>query len=346
MNPLAYAPLAFSLAIAASAQTTPAAKETPTDETFGAESNPTGDPIGGGAGYRDIRATGDVRVGTKQELLAALGRAQRGQTILVDGSAEIDLTGERSIAIPGGVLLASNRGRDGSPGGLLFTTEDKAVPAGKAERFALFVTGGPEVRVTGLRLRGPDDQRRGRYEFLNSDGVQAEHDGLEVDNCELWGWSHGGVYLRRGTGARVHHCSIHHCQRAGLGYGVVLDVAEVRIEANVFDWCRHAIAATGRPDSGYEACYNLVLENANGHSFDVHGGRDRKDGTHIAADAVKIHHNTFRATHVYAVVIRGMPRERAEVHHNWFPHSDTVRAVRQTNQRGNLRVYRNLLGDK
>lgn len=334
-----FVPVSLLLAAAALAQVTP-------PETFGAESNPTGDPLGGGEGYRDVVTTGDLVATSKAELLAALRRARRGQTVFVDGDAEIDLTGERSIVIPGGVTLASDRGRGGAAGALLFTTEDKPTPPGAAERFELFATGGAGVRVTGLRLRGPDDGRRRRYEFLNSDGVLATHDALRVDNCEIAGWSHGGVYLRRGANHRVHHCSIHHCQRQGLGYGVVLDVAEVRIEANVFDWCRHAIAATGRPGSGYEACYNLVLENANGHSFDMHGGADRKDGTDVAGDWLKIHHNTFRASHVYAVVIRGVPREFAEVHHNWFPAGGTVRAVSQKNGRGNLRIRRNLFGAK
>ncbi|MCK5944598.1 MAG: right-handed parallel beta-helix repeat-containing protein [Planctomycetes bacterium] len=314
-------------------------------ETFGAAAKPDGDPLGGGPGYRDIRTAGDHRVTDKDSLLRALRAAKPGDVVFVDGAASIDLTGEQRLAIPAGVTLASDRGRDGSPGALLFSTEDRPTPT-KPERFALFVTGGAGVRVTGIRLRGPDEAQRERYEHLNSDGVQADHGDLEVDNCELWGWSHGGVWLRRGRGHRVHHCSIHHCQRKGLGYGVVLDVAEARICGNVFDWCRHAIAATGRPGSGYEACHNHVLGHANGHSFDMHGGRDRKDGTDVAGDWLKIHHNTFGAAHVYAVVIRGVPRERAEVHHNWFTASDTVRAVRQLNKRGNLHVGANLFGER
>ena len=125
----------------------------------------------------------------------------------------------------------------------------------------------------------------------------------------------------------------------------MLDISEALIEANVFDWCRHAIAATGRPGSGYEARYNLVLEHANGHSFDMHGGRDRKDGTNVAGDWIKIHHNTFRAAGVYAIVIRGKPRQGAAIHHNWFP-GGSARVVRQLNAKGNVRNYRNLVGTK
>ena len=50
---------------------------------------------------------------------------------------------------------------------------------------------------------------------------------------------------------------------------------------------------------------NIDGEHANGHSFDMHGGRDRRDGTDVAGDWLAVHHNTFRAAHVHAVVIRG-----------------------------------------
>jgi hypothetical protein len=320
-----------------------AAAETP--ETFGCESNPTGNPVGGGKGYQRIVTKGDFHVSTADELLAALKQAVSGQVVYLADHAEINLTGRRAIVIPGGVTLASGRERGESKGGLIFTTEDKPTP-GERERFHLLETGGPNVRVTGLRLRGPDEKRRGRYEFLNSDGIQSEHTGLEVDNCEIWGWSHGGVCLVTGGRAHVRHNHIHHCQRTGLGYGVVLDQSEALIEANLFDWCRHAIAGTGRPGTSYEARYNLVLPNANGHSFDMHGGADRRDGTQIAGDWMKIHHNTFKATRVPAFVLRGVPRQTAEVYHNWFLHADQAAAVRQHNARGNLKLFRNAYGSE
>ena len=88
----------------------------------------------------------------------------------------------------------------------------------------------------------------------------------------------------RASKAYIHHNNIHHCQRSGLGYGVALDEADAIIEANLFDWCRHAIAGTGSPGTSYEARYNIHLENASSHCFDMHGGGDRGDGTNIAGD--------------------------------------------------------------
>jgi len=316
------------------------------NETFGCEANPTGDPIGGGSGYRRIVAPPASQIQTAEQLLAALAKAKAGDVVYVADEAEIDLSGKQNIIIPGGVTLASGRGRSGSEGALLVSRELKTCP--------LFLVGGPKVRVTGLRLREPDPDRRtdqmrrlhreGKYYSIpNSRAIQSSHPDLEVDNCDLSGWSHAAVFLRKGaSGAHVHHCYLHHNQRSGLGYGVCLDESSALIEANRFDWCRHHIAATGRPGTGYEARYNLVLEHANGHSFDMHGGRDRKDGTDVAGDSMNVHHNTFRATSVAAVVIRGRPTRRADVHHNWFYHPTSEKAVRQTNAKGNVRVYQNV----
>jgi hypothetical protein len=327
-------------------------------ESFGAEANPTGDAIGGGEAYRRQVDRLDFRVRTADELAAALAKAAAGQVVYVDDQAKIDLTaavraGKTPLLLPGGVTLASGRGRKGSAGALVFSDELGTAP--------LFRTAGEGVRVTGVRIRGPDPEIRAKelarrmregghelyYAFPVSDGIRCSHAKLEVENCELSGWSHAAVHLRKGAaGAHVHHNHIHHCRRYGLGYGVCLDRADALIEANLFDDCRHHIAGTGRPGTSYEARYNLVGPNANGHSFDMHGGRDRKDGTDVAGAWIRIHHNTFRATHVPAVVIRGRPEKLAEIHHNWFLHAAEAAAVRQTNARGNVKSYRNALGPK
>jgi hypothetical protein len=186
-------------------------------------------------------------------------------------------------------------------------------------------------------------QKAGRYYSLpNSEGLKCEHPRLEVDNCELSGWSHAAVFLSKGANqTHVHHSYIHHNQRSGLGYGVCLDQSRALVEANRFDFNRHDIAGTGRPETGYEARYNLVGPNAYSHNFDMHGGADRKDGTDVAGDLIQIHHNTFQAANVTSVLIRGRPREQADVHHNVFPQPSADKAVRQTHARGNLTVHDN-----
>jgi len=241
-----------------------------TDCCYGAEINLSGEPLGGGPGYSRILgpADADILVSSAAELLAALPAATAGQVIYLEDAAEIDLSGHAAIDLPGGVTLASGRGRGGAEGGLI-TCDTFAYP--------LFVTRGDGVRLTGLRLRGPNpDIGDHDYDLVaHSGAISSRFGGFEVDNCELWAWGTSAISLGQGAGdARVHHNSIHHTRRAGLGYGVVLDRASAVIEGNVFDACRHHIAATGRPGTSYEARYNLVLEHANGHGFDMHGAPD------------------------------------------------------------------------
>jgi len=300
------------------------------EETFGCEANPTGDPIGGGSGYRDVLATGDFVVETKPELLGALKQAKAGQVVFVPDGVEIDLTGQRNIAIPGGVTLAGTRGRDGSPGARLFSSRKAS--------FTLMRTAGYDVRITGLRFEGPygGTDRVG----FSSRFCSLGHSGAEVDNCEIYHFNVVGLGVAStAIHVRIHHNHIHHCTRGGLGYGVSTSSSDVRIIANRFDNCRHHIASSGSPGSGYEAAWNFVGPDAISHHFDMHGGRDRGDGTDVAGDWMHVHHNTFQGRQRH-VVIRGVPCQGAEVHHNWFAGPAAKKVV----SGGNTRVYRNVYG--
>lgn len=307
-------------------------------QTYGAQPDERG-PIGGGAGYHDIRDDGDFVVSTVDELLEALEKAAPGQVIFIPGRVRIDCT-ERvyidklKFTVPAGVTLASDRGRGNSNGGMVFSDAYDTRP--------LFEVVGDEVRFTGLRVRGPNPKRclehhrrcfsegRGHeyyYKFPVSDGILTNANRLRVDNCELSACSHAAISLRGGQGHHVHHNYIHHNQYNGLGYGVSHDIATSLIEQNLFNFNRHSIAGTGRPDSGYEARHNVELGTSLSHCFDMHGGRDRKDGTNVAGKAVSIHHNLFRPNKP-AVVIRGEPESGVQVHHNWFRQAAPEKAVR------------------
>ena len=297
---------------------------------FGCEANPTGDPVGGGAGYRDIKTGGDFTVRTAEELLAAFKKAKAGQVIFIPDGVEMDMTGKQGLDIPPGVTLAGTRGLKGSQGARLFTTLKTTSP--------LMRTTGDDTRITGLRFEGPYAGRE-RIPFF-AQGLSVAHDGCEVDNCEIYNWNCVGIGVGGGGTVRVHHNYIHHCQLSGYGYGVATGRANTFIIANKFDWCRHHIASSGSPGDCYEAAWNLVLPNANGHNFDMHGGRDRGDATDIAGDWMEIHHNTFQGTSIKAVGIRGVPSQGANIHHNWFakPAKETVFTG------GNTRIYRNVYG--
>lgn len=303
-------------------------------------------PIGGGAGYRDLMAAPDQPIRTLDELIAALSDAKSGDVLFLAGDARIDCTELVAIEklvleVPEGVTLASNRGEGESEGALILSDWFATRP--------LFRVMGPNVRFTGLRVAGPNpkrclehhrrsfsveghdrENRLGHeyyYKFPISDGIVTEHANLTVDNCEIGGWSHAGIYLIKGDGHHIHHNFIHHNQYNGLGYGISHDRAFSKIERNCFDSNRHSIAGTGNQGSGYEAWHNVELGISLSHCFDMHGGRDRRDGTDIAGTAMQVRHNTF-GTPEAALVVRGTPDEGTTIGNNWFYHDALEDAVR------------------
>lgn len=323
-------------------------------DKFGSDLNPTGDHVGGGQGYSRIVniSTAKYFVNDKNELLSALSAALSGDVIYVNDSAEINLTFERDLLIPSNVTLASGRGRANSKGALLFSknfTREKKI-------YQLFVTGGIGVRITGIRIQGPDNEtRNSAYEFPNSQGIYSVHD-VEVDNSELSGWSHCAVclYESQSNIPRIHHNYIHHNQRAGLGYGIVHGSGgNSIIEANIFDWNRHSIAGDGSINSSYTARYNLVLQNGTSHGFDMHGGTDRNDTTNIAGETINIYMNTFyevsdenypnlsNHSSYPAIMIRGIPTNNSMIHNNYLYYNSQDDAILQIHAFGNLSIFDN-----
>ena len=322
---------------------------------YGAKPDKNG-PIGGQKGYSKIITKGDFTVDSLESLLDALSKVKSGQTIFIPSDAIIDMTTaiyieKLALNIPGGVTLASDRGHNGSEGGML-TSDALDTPV-------MISIGGPGVRITGLRLQGPNPKRyldhhkrafgpggeghKYYYKFPTSRGIITKHGDLEVDNCEISAFSGAGISLSEGTGHHIHHNFIHKCQYNGLGYGVSHDRSLSLIEYNLLNENRHSLAGTGRPGSGYIARNNVELGISLSHCFDMHGGRDRKDGTDIAGTTMEIYNNTFLAPQ-RAVVIRGVPEEKCDVHNNWFvKHQDVKQAVRAEEK---TIVHNNLYGEK
>jgi len=375
------------------------------DKSYGALSNSTMRPLGGGQGYRNIvpvprppvvalsagevvRPPGVV-VRTADELRAALVTAARSpQTVYVADNAEIDLSycakkptppgcgdtragttdcNDFSLQIPPNTTLASGRGRIGSLGARLFSRTFIKCP--------MLEVRGPGVRITGLRIHGPDSS------IKNNDRIHCEAEAsaiavrvrgdaplrlaTEIDNNELSSWPYSPVVITKAMGVSVHHNVIQFNRRQekdgicdrdyGLGYGVQVRTGSAIIEANVFDHNRHDIASTGEPGASYTATYNLVLTGAVDHSFDVHGGVDREtpkgkgecrppffikgDCTNIAGSAFVIHHNTFLASSEPAVTIRGIPMLGAWIYKNETHHRSD--AFLQINSSGNFFVSDN-----
>ncbi|WP_339922270.1 hypothetical protein [uncultured Cyclobacterium sp.] len=315
------------------------------NELYGAKPNDLG-PIGGGEGYKMPIVKGDYEVTNLDELLDALSKVKSGEIVFIPDEIRIDLTTRVFIEglvleIPEGVTLAGNRGYRGSKGGMLLSNA--------LETRIMIRANGPNVRLTGLQIQGPNPDRHlehhkrsfgpeglGReyyYKFPVSRGITTEYPGLKVDNCEISAFSGSGVYLKKGTGHHIHHNFIHRCQYNGLGYGVSHAKASSLIEYNLFNENRHSIAGTGVSGCGYTARHNIELGISLSHCFDMHGGRDRKDNTDIAGTTMEIYNNTFYAPE-RAVVIRGVPEDKCDIHHNWFAkHKDGDQAVRGISDR-------------
>jgi hypothetical protein len=330
-------------------------------ETYGAEPNPTGNPIGGGAGYSGIISETDTRVNyiisTRDELLTALKEAKYGETVFVERDAVIDMTGTQSVTIPAGVTLAGDRGLDGSSGALIKRTRNLN---GNYEE-PMFIAGGDNIRISGLRLEGemyPQDygnkegETSQRYYLV---GIYAENKtGFEVDNCELYGWAWSGISLRQNSIAPIpyiHHNYIHHNQARGEGYGINLYGGNALIEANLFDYNRHDVTGAGMSGEQYEARYNKILGNGNpigASHFDVH--QDEETGTGYAGNMYRIHHNTIEPSVPLAVGIRAIPQTGVYIDHNIFKGAitDSLQGlpIFQSGGRGKMFVTNNYWNQK
>ena len=211
------------------------------DPNYGAESNPTGDAIGGGFCYSDVIEQGDYLVYTATDFLEALDLAVAGETILVAEGAEIDLSGIVNLKINKGITLAGNRGQCLTRGPLIFNNE---MPQGEVWFWV-----GQDVRITGLRFSGPDDP----FDEINYDLRPAKSSicfavgeaNVEIDNCEISKFSRGGIEVYPdGKNVYIHHNFLHDIH----AYPVITvnrSSLPVLIEANLIYWVWHATAGSG-----------------------------------------------------------------------------------------------------
>lgn len=322
---------------------------------YGAKADMLG-PLGGGAGYKENFTGGDFEPEDVDDLIEALAKARSGDVVFLAGDLIFDLTtyiyiDQFVLEIPEGVTLAGDRGYKGSQGARI---ESDALKTPVMIRAI-----GPGVRITGLRIQGPNGKRymehhrksfqsggpghKYYYQFPVSNGIQTDFDRLTVDNCDISAFSQAAVSLRAGEDHHIHHNFIHHCQYNGLGYGVSTNKSTVVIEYNLFDFNRHSIAGTGVAGGSYIARHNVELGTSLSHCFDMHGGKDRKDGTIIAGTQIEIYNNTFLSPE-FAVGIRGEPENECKIFQNWFArHGHRDKAVRPYPYE-KREVYDNLYG--
>lgn len=282
-------------------------------------------------------------------------------TVIVQNHVDMDLTSWNGFAlhdipIASGVILRGGR-TSNVPGPRLFTAQYRTI---------LFNIQGDGVRITGMRIQGPEmgvgdgDSNLARGIFIPTSTQK-----VEIDHNELSGFSKAAIQIDNGNregfatpgNIHIHNNYIHHNQHVGgQGYGVAVgDGAYVTIQRNVFDWNRHAIAGDGSNGSGYVANENLILPNGglhrwipfpgfwtHTHQFDMHGQENCGVGDIFsdaifncgtAGESVYIRRNTFLYTEDEAIKLRGTPQLHPYgmfVEGNVFAHEDPDDAISQT----------------
>ena len=289
--------------------------------------------------------SGFVRVPQEKDLARAVNEGGPGTVIEMDPDLSIDLTAALPLSVPEGVTIRGDR-RSTRLG-----PELRVAPGFKGTMFDIHSN---DVRITGLRLRGPS--RDSRKDQPGSSAIVAQDTAIRtiIDHNDLSDWTSAAVSVRTDDGStscrdhrdpralphnvRIARNFIHHNRMQNLGYGVVSSSAFPLIEGNTFYENRHAIAANGNALTKYRAWYNLVLSAAPlqdrtmwfddyTHDFDVHGTgtltfagiKDISGGFGgIGGQYFEIAGNTFLGTQRghQNFDLRGDPCYLVEVHHN------------------------------
>lgn len=203
-------------------------------------------------------------------------------TIQLDDKARINLSREYKIPIPGGVRLKS--GRTGLNPGALIYSNSLRYPNESRER-PLFVIREHDVRIEGLRLRGPSGSSKRRDKYLHAIKIEGALD-IHIEGNEIYNFTGAGVHMSCYYPSRSNPCGkdirvdrlrpgrirpetahrirvtrnyIHHNASQGRGYGVQIHQgAYALIDKNTFGANRHHVASGGEPYTGYIATLNFV----------------------------------------------------------------------------------------
>lgn len=307
--------------------------------------------VAGGVGHEaDITlADADVVVADRDSLIDALDSS--AAVIGIEGPTRIDLSG-RDYAISDQTIV-SDRGVEGSPGALLYTTdhgdESPAWDGGSNERGLLTVRG--DARISGIRLRGPyhdhydnsdypgyiplDDgntyeEREAKRAERYARGIQIQSDTVEIDNCELYGWPNQAINvgsIEIAASPYIHHIYGHDCMMAGEGYVIDIIKGHPTIETSYFNATRHSINGFGFPECGYTLEDCVFGPSMLSHAVDMHCLAENDFGDDLTAGGrVEVRQCTFAFTHTIdeentqAITFRGYPDDKYLTENNWFFH--------------------------
>jgi len=310
----------------------------------------------------------DFAIKTEKDLVEAIKLARSGQIIYFPSDVKLNMTGYSNLNLKDGVNLVGDK--DNGNGPLIYVEKGQSEP--------LFIITGNNVSIKGIRFYGPDayektakpeqfskekealfvarskktgtslDDYRKMYAAKPMSCFFAQNKNskivFEVNNCEFKGWSHSGILVGKNAKGYICFNYIHGNKHYGLGYGICFTYGEGIIQGNYFNDNRHSIAGTGVKGSGYEASYNIVGPLGVAQAFDMHGGKDRGDGTNIAGSYISIHNNEFQIEN-NAIVIRGIPQDSAKIYRNVFKTTlkdPEAHFVQQWYSKGKILVFDNL----
>jgi hypothetical protein len=274
----------------------------------------------------------EVIVSNLAELEEEIARAHPGDIIKIDQNAVFDMTHEPTLIINKKITLRAYP---------KFNEDKKPLFLHKGKPLPLISINSPGVVLEGLRFEGVEtDSKKEEIIELNKQGIKGVYNfpvtraidvsasDVKIKYCVLSGFSHAAVFATDAKDLVVVRSYIHHNQRWGLGYGVALNKKSTAIiQHNTFDFNRHSIAGTGHSGQGYEASYNLFKKNHNDTPLDMHGGKDRKDGTNVAGYYVSIHHNVIETTAVKAFIHRGIPELSVMISENKMSYKNAEDAI-------------------
>ena len=284
--------------------------------------------------------------GGEQAALFAQGASTPNAVVSIRGDVNLDMSWGRPIVVAPGVLIFGQRDAGHPSGPRLFTTtfQRQLLSVGVDESGLT----SDNVRITGIRFDGgessdPCDEAGLTNDSDAIDVFSSQH--VEIDHNEFYRWNGSAVNVND-AGNRinrdnsdtvwVHDNWIHDNQHPtycgldptatghGGGYGVSVNVGGFpKIEHNVFDSNRHAIAANGHAGDGYTLIGNLFLNpgiddvklgvtNFN-HQIDVHGKDTCPDINHEsyncgdAGEYFYVASNTVVGAGAAAIQLRGKP---------------------------------------
>lgn len=342
---------------------------------------PASGGVGTGFAYQQPAITGQdahVVARTPNGLMSAIEQASTDRHVIIwiPPDAVINMTGQPTTTLRN-VTLASSR-HTNHIGGLIYTDT-------YGEGTSQYDGGGifdmqENSRVTGLRIRGPFSNvynhpeypgylpkpnygsRSRRYEYYDAHaarGLTVSHGSVQVDNCELFGWSRMAVYVNcpRSYGVdqeqsypQFNNDAFHNNLMDSSGYGIEVIRGHAVIQRCYLNANRHSIAGFGHPDSGFtiSECFQdriigsfpidqhyMGENNGSGSSPSDYKYRYRGGGLMQVLNSSFACRNVFEDSVVYsgarqpALALQGVPLQKSVVKGNLFRHDSPETAFSQ-----------------